>query len=69
MYSPTRDDIGELNDEDLGSNKIFINESLCPEFAFLHFAVPNAERKDELFHYKVRDGAIQIRKEERGHLP
>ena len=43
---------------------IYINPSLCPEFAFLHFAVRKA-KKDKVIHsYKVRHGVMFMKKTE-----
>ena len=40
-----------------GVNKsIFINDSFCPEFKFLNFAIPKALKSKEIYRYKVMNG-------------
>ena len=59
-YKPTG---GEASAD---GDRIFINESLCPEFAYLHYAVRKAKKNNELHAYKVRNGIMKIQKEEDG---
>ena len=48
--------------------RIFINESLCPEFGYLHFAVRKAKKNYELFAFKVRNGVMSIQKTQNGQF-
>ena len=38
------------------NKRIFINDSFCPEFRFLNFAVRKALKSKEIYRYKVRNG-------------
>ena len=54
-----------------GSNEygnVFINQSLCPEFQFLNYAVRKAKRNNEIDFYKVKNGVTLVRKEENGQF-
>lgn len=62
LYKPNEDDEGD----EAEGHKIYINESLCPEFGYLHYAVRNAKKKKELHAYKIRNGVMNIQKEENG---
>ena len=52
------------NSNDYGN--IFINQSLCPEFAFLNFAVRKAKRLNQIHFYKMKNGVTFIQKEADG---
>ena len=58
-------DVKLYEDEEQGGNKkIYINESLCPEFGYLHYAVRQAKIKGEIHYYKSRKGVMFIKKTE-----
>ena len=40
--------------------KIYINDSFCPEFGFLNFAVRQAKKVNEIFKWKVRNGVTSV---------
>ena len=42
---------------------IFINQSLCPEYSYLNFAVKKAKRNNEISYYKLKNGVSLIQKE------
>ena len=42
---------------------IFINQSLCPEYSYLNFAVRKAKRNNEISYYKLKNGVSLIQKE------
>ena len=46
------------------NKNIYINESLCPEFEYLHYAVRQAKIKGEIHYYKSRKGVMFIKKTE-----
>ena len=53
----------KLKDVDVFENggKVFINNSLCPEFGFLHFAVRQAKKGNRIHSYKVRHGVMYVK--------
>ena len=59
-----------LKDKDIyGDNsRIFINQSLCPEFGFINFAVRRAKKNNEIHFYKMKHGATIVQKEEHGRF-
>ena len=63
VYSYTKkgDDDREEHIEVEG-NSIYINQSLCPEFGFLHFAVRQAKRNGEIFAFNVKKGVMFIKR-------
>ena len=44
-------------------SKIFINNSFCPEFKFLFYAVRKAARENLINRWKIRNGIIHVQKE------
>ena len=46
-----------------GDGKIYINNSFCPEFRFLFYAIRKAAGKKEINRWKIRNGIIHIQKE------
>ena len=46
--------------------RTYINQSLCPEFVFLNFAVRKAKTNGELHYYKMKNGITLIQKEQNG---
>ena len=63
LYKPAGDNAGGEND---AGARIYINESLCPEFGYLHFAVRKAKQNNEIHRFKVRNGVMNIQKVEDG---
>ena len=46
--------------------KVYINNSFCPEFKFLFYAIRKASRDRVINHWKIRNGVISIRMDEEG---
>ena len=65
-YTPNAQDDDAGNTEPHEGSHIYINESLCPEFNFLHFAVRQSKKKKEVHRYQVRKGVMSIQREENG---
>ena len=59
-----RDNLRETDDY----GNIYINSSLCPEFAFLNFAVRKAKRNKEIFFYKLKNGITFIQMEQNSNF-
>ena len=52
---PTRANLKDANI--YGENSaVYINQSLCPEFAYLSYAVRKAKKNNEIIFYKLRNG-------------
>ena len=49
-------------------NRIYLNESLCPEFGFLGFAVRQAKKNEEIVSYKSRNGILLVQLVQHGPL-
>ena len=47
------------------NKKIFINDSLCPEFKFLNFAIRNALKRKEMYRYRVRNGISYVQMDDK----
>ena len=54
-----------LKDKNLyGENsKVFINQSLCPEFAFINFVVRKAKNAGLIYFYKMKHGVTLVQKD------
>ena len=52
------------NSKRYGENKIFINNSFCPEFRFLNFVIRKALREKHIHRYKIRNGITYVQKTE-----
>ena len=48
------------------TTQIYLNDSFCPEFGFLNYAVRRAKKKEVIFAYKVRNGITHVQKNEGG---
>ena len=53
---------------DIANGNVYINQSLCPEFGFLHYAVRKGKYNSEIHSYKVKHGVMFICKVENGTL-
>ena len=51
-----------------GDGKIYINNSLCPEFRFLNYVCRKAVQKKEIVRYKVKNGVNMVQKEDGGRF-
>ena len=61
----------DCNQKDFGfpeENKIFINESLCPEYRFLFWKCRVLHKNKKLFSYWTFNGIIKIKMSERGEI-
>jgi hypothetical protein len=60
----------KLKGKDVFENggKVYVNASLCPEFAFLHYAVRKAKKEGEIHSYKVRHGVMSVCMEDGAEL-
>ena len=47
-------------------NRIYINNSFCPEFKFLNFVIRKATANKSIHRYKIRNGITYIQMEENG---
>ena len=48
-----------------GANSpIYINDSFCPEYGFLNFAIRHAYKSNHIVKYKVRNGVNYVQKDE-----
>ena len=46
--------------------KIYVNNSFCPKFRFLNYAIRKATRQKLINRYKIRNGIMHVQKDEGG---
>ena len=56
----------EHDDDD--NKQIYINQSLCREFHYLHYAVRLAKKNGEIYFYRVRNGIMYVQKADKGRF-
>ena len=54
--------------ESLEYKNTYLNQSLCPEFSFLNYAVRMAKRNGEIHYFKLKYGVTMIQKEAGGSI-